>query len=462
LDSPAGATDLPTGRRSRRARDPVDRTIWALAVPALGSLAIEPLYATADTIIVGRLGTTELAGLAVAAQILILLAALANFLAYATTQRVAHHRGAGRLDAAATTAAQALWLAVMIGLLLAGAIAVFGPAAARILGAEGAVAEVADLYLGIRAIGLPAVLLALAAHGILRGVRDLVTPLRIVAAAAVLNVVIELVMVFGFGWGVAGAAWSTVMVQWMAAAVYLHVVRPHVRGAPRQLDHREISTLLSAGSWLVVRVSALLAALTVATAAAARLGEAPLAAHQILSTVFMVAALSLDALAIPAQTLIAEATGAGDIAAARHIGRRILRAAGVAGVVTAAIVALLAPLAPLMFSADGAVRSQATGALFVLAVLLLPGSYAFALDGILIGSGRYRALGMAMIGSLVVFLVVVIPLMGAGATVAAGLAGVWIALSVWMVARAVMTWWIWTTAVSVETHPVIESGEVRN
>jgi len=430
----------------------VDRTIWALAVPALGSLAIEPLYATADTIIVGRLGTTELAGLAIAAQILILLAALANFLAYATTQRVAHHRGAGRPEAAATTATQALWLATLIGLALAGMIAVLGPTAARLLGAQGAVAEVAELYLGIRAIGLPAVLLALAAHGILRGVRDLVTPLRIVAAAALLNVVIEVVMVFGLGWGVAGAAWSTVIVQWLAAVVYLHVVRPHLLGARRRLDYREIAALLGAGSWLVVRVGALLAALTVATASAARLGEAPLAAHQILSTVFMVAALSLDALAIPAQTLIAEATGAGDLAAARHIGRRVLRAAGLAGVATAVIVALLAPVAPMMFSGDGDVRSQATRALLVLAVILLPGSYAFALDGILIGSGRYRELGLAMIGSLIVFLVVVLPIMSADATVVVGLAGVWLALGVWMVARTVMTWRIWTHAVSTATH----------
>ena len=430
----------------------MDRTIWALAVPALGSLAIEPLYATADTIIVGRLGTTELAGLAIAAQILILLAALANFLAYATTQRVAHHRGAGRHEAAATTATQALWLAALIGLALAVMIAVLGPAAARLLGAQGEVAEVADLYLGIRAIGLPAVLLALAAHGILRGVRDLVTPLRIVAAAALVNVVIEVVMVFGLGWGVAGAAWSTVIVQWLAVAVYLQVVRPHLLGAQRRLDYREIASLLGAGSWLVVRVSALLAALTVATAAAARLGEAPLAAHQILSTVFMVAALSLDALAIPAQTLIAEATGAGDLAAARHIGRRVLRAAGLAGVATAVIVAFIAPVAPMMFSADGDVRSQATGALLVLAVVLLPGSYAFALDGILIGSGRYRALGLAMIGSLIVFLVAVIPIMSAGITVGIGLAGVWLTLGVWMMARAAMTWWIWTHAVGPDIN----------
>lgn len=443
MDSPDGATEHPTTAKNR---DPIDRKIWALALPALGSLAIEPLYATADTIIVGRLGTTELAGLAVAAQILILLAALANFLAYATTQRVAHHRGAEHLEAAASTASQAMWLSVLIGLIMAAGIALYGGAAARALGAEGPVLEIAHQYLGIRAIGLPAVLLALAAHGILRGVQDLVTPLRIVAAAAAANVVIELVMVFGFGWGVAGAAWSTVLVQWLAALVYVQVVRPHLRHGRRGVELREIASLLGAGGWLIIRVSALLAALTVATSAAARLGEAPLAAHQILSTAFMVAALSLDALAIPAQTLIAEATGAGDAAAARHIGRRILRAAGAAGLVMGLIIAVLAPVAPMVFTADAEVRSEATAAMFVLAVLLIPGSYAFALDGILIGAGRYRALGVAMLGSLIVFLatLVIVDLTTAGTGLTfGGLAGVWVALGLWMLARTGFTWWIW-------------------
>ena len=48
-------------------RSPYDRRIFALAVPALGALAAEPLYLLVDTAIVGHLGTTELAALAIAA-----------------------------------------------------------------------------------------------------------------------------------------------------------------------------------------------------------------------------------------------------------------------------------------------------------------------------------------------------------------------------------------------------------
>ncbi|MEX2625688.1 MAG: MATE family efflux transporter, partial [Ilumatobacteraceae bacterium] len=65
--------------------DPTDRRILRLALPALGALAIEPLYVLVDTAVVGRIGTDELAGLALAAAILSLVFAGSNFLAYGTT-----------------------------------------------------------------------------------------------------------------------------------------------------------------------------------------------------------------------------------------------------------------------------------------------------------------------------------------------------------------------------------------
>ncbi|MGB1610012.1 MAG: MATE family efflux transporter, partial [Ilumatobacteraceae bacterium] len=60
----------------------LDRRILKLAVPALGALAVEPLYVAVDTAMIGRVGTSELAGLALAAAVMSLLAAGANFLAY--------------------------------------------------------------------------------------------------------------------------------------------------------------------------------------------------------------------------------------------------------------------------------------------------------------------------------------------------------------------------------------------
>ncbi len=88
-----------SGRHPDRARD---RRIVRLAAPALGTLAVEPLYVLVDTAIVGRLGTVPLAGLAVAATVLTTLITVCNFLAYGTTARVAFLCGQGDRRGGAT------------------------------------------------------------------------------------------------------------------------------------------------------------------------------------------------------------------------------------------------------------------------------------------------------------------------------------------------------------------------
>ena len=96
-------------------RSPHDRRIFALAVPALGALAAEPLYVLVDTAIVGHLGTTQLAALAIAATVLTTAFTVFNFLTYGTTAHVARLHGAGREKEAALVGSQALWLGVFIG-----------------------------------------------------------------------------------------------------------------------------------------------------------------------------------------------------------------------------------------------------------------------------------------------------------------------------------------------------------
>ena len=96
-----------------------DRRIIGLALPALGSLAAEPLYVLVDTAIVGRLGTAQLGGLALAATVLSLVVAGCNFLTYGTTERVARRLGAGRPDDAADVGVQTMWLSVIVGVVLA-------------------------------------------------------------------------------------------------------------------------------------------------------------------------------------------------------------------------------------------------------------------------------------------------------------------------------------------------------
>src|SRR3954453_9010401 len=102
---------------------PYDREILWLALPALGALAAEPLYVLVDTAIVGHLGTSQLAALALAGALLSALATLCNFLTYGVTAQVARLHGAGEEKRAGAVAAQALWVATGLGVLLAASFA---------------------------------------------------------------------------------------------------------------------------------------------------------------------------------------------------------------------------------------------------------------------------------------------------------------------------------------------------
>jgi putative MATE family efflux protein len=412
-----------------------DRRIVALAIPALGTLAAEPLYRIVDTAIVGRLGTDQLAGLAVAVTLLALVVAGSNFLTYGTTQRVANRLGAQRPDEAADVGVQAMWLAGIVSIMAVPAL-VFGarPLAAAI-GADGAVLGYAVEYLRIAAVGVPFVLIALAAQGIQRGASDYRTPLVILVASNVANLVIELVLVFGLDMGIAGAAWSTAIAQAGAGVAFLVVVRRHLGPARHRWPRwSRMAPLLTAGRHLLLRVGSMLAVFTGATAIAARVDAPTLAAHQVTMTMFLFLALVLDALAVPAQTLIAEELGHGGSGAA-DIARRVVRLSLVAATAIGLVVAATSTLVPRVFTDDPAVVSRATSALLFLAVLVLPGAVAFADDGVLIGSGDYRFLGVAAFGYLAAVAPIAVVVL---AVPSLGIAGIWIGLVAWMTLRAVV------------------------
>src|SRR5690606_25471926 len=119
----------------------LDRQIVSLALPALGALVAEPLFVLVDSAVVGRLGTSELAGLSLASTLLMTVVGLCIFLAYATTAAVARRTGAGKRAEALQAGIDGLWLAVALGTALAVVLLAAAPWAVSVLGADGHVAS---------------------------------------------------------------------------------------------------------------------------------------------------------------------------------------------------------------------------------------------------------------------------------------------------------------------------------
>jgi len=407
-----------------------DREIFRLAVPALGALAAEPLYVLVDTAIVGHLGTPELAALAIAATVLTSAFTVFNFLTYGTTAQVARLHGAGRRVEAAGLGSQAQWLSIAIGIVLLALMVACARPLVSIMGGEGEVGAGAVVYLRIAALGAPCFMLAAAGQGFLRGTGDLRTPLRILIWAHLVNVVLEVLFVYGFGWGLAGSAWGTVIAQVGMAAAFVRVQR---RAGWERPDLVRIRSLIRIGSEIAVRTTALLAAFLVASAVLARIGADSLGAHQIAFQLFIFLALVLDAVAVAAQVMVGRMLGAGDAAGATAASRRMIGWGAAFGAVFGLILLALGDVIPRVFTSDPAVIERASEMWWIFAALMPLNGAVFALDGILIGAGDTRFLALGMLGSAAVSIPVAVVALEADW----GIAGVWAALAALIVVRLV-------------------------
>jgi len=424
------------GARPGRA---LDKEILALAIPAFATLVAEPLLVLADTFIIGHLGTPHLGGLTLASNVVGIVVGLSVFLAYGTTATVSRRLGAGDRGGALASGMDGMALGALLGLAVAVVLVPFAPAVIGLYGASPEVTALGGAYLRVVALGLPALLVILASTGVLRGLQDTRTPLRVVVTINLLNIALNVALVYGAGWGIVGAAAGTALSQWIGAFLLGGAV---VRGARREGVRLGFSPggVLSAarlGGWLVVRNAALQAALVMTTATAASLGTTALAAHQVVNTLWHTITYGVDAFAIAAQALVGLRLGAGDVRGARGVlGRVMAWGAGFGVVIGLALVVARGPLAG-AFSPDAGVQDAARTALLVLALIAPIGAIAFQLDGVLIGAGDARYLALAGIAATLGYA----PFVGAVWWTGAGLAPLWLAYGMWLVLRSVLLGW---------------------
>ena len=313
-----------------------------------------------------------------------------------------------------------------------------GAGASLIVGAFGpsdVVADQAVTYLVWAAPGIPAMLVVLAATGVLRGLQDLKTPLYTVIVANVVNVILNLVLVYGLDMGIRGAAIGTTVAQLGSGLFLGYVVIRAVRAqrAPVRPHRSGIQEAARAGVALVVRTLTLRAALLIATAVAATMGSAALAAHQVAVTIVSILAFALDAIAIAGQTLTGRSLGASDVTGTRATTRRMIGWGVASGVVATVLLLASVPWLPKLFTSDPDVQHLLVGALVVIALTQPVSGVVFVLDGVLIGAGDGAYLAWAGVVTLIAYA----PLAVAVWMLDAGLTWLWVAYAGFMVARMV-------------------------
>ena len=417
-----------------------DREILRLAVPAFLALVAEPLFLLSDAVIIGHLGTTELAGLGIAGAVLQTLVGLCVFLAYGTTASVARHLGAGNRRAALTQGIDGCWLAVLIGTAVTVVGAVFARPLVELFGAGPDVSDQATAYLEVAIFGTTPLLLMLATTGVLRGLQDTRTPLHVAVVGNLANIVLNVVLVYGLDLGIAGAALGSVIAQVASAGVLVAVVVRAARreGASLTPDRDGITTAARTGVPLVLRTLTLRACLLVGTYAAtiaSRDTEIDLATHQIAITLWAFLAFALDALAIAAQAITGRALGAGDVEGTRRLTRRMVQWGWGAGFASGLLLAASSPFLGPLFSPDTDVQHLLVPVLLVAALGQPIAGVVFVLDGVLIGAGDGHYLAWSGLGVLALYApAALLAALGPG-----GLVPVWVAMVVvFMGARFVL------------------------
>jgi putative MATE family efflux protein len=414
--------------------DATDRRLLRLAWPAFLTLSAEPLYILVDNAIVGHIGTSALGGLAIAGTILSTTSWLIAFLATGITTQVAQHRGAGDEEGARNAVSQGLVVALILGCLAALLAGVPARFLARLIGGKGDVLDAAVTYLQIGSLGLPALALAFLATGWFRGSEDLRIPVRVVIGANIANVGLEMLFVWGFGWGIAGSAAGTVIVQWGAVIVYVAAIRKVIR--LQRIRTEAVRALLRIGGAMLVRTGLMVSTIASATWLASRHGDTALGAHQIGGQIYFFLALLIDALAVSSQSVFASQMGTQAGGELWPVVRRLIRLGCLAGIFLGGLLAICSPFLGRLISSDRSVLDQSVGVLLWCALMQVSGAVVFVLDGVLMGANLFSRLALGALAASVVFWVVV-GTVELSSWKSAGLSGVWLALNVWMAARLV-------------------------
>ena len=410
------------------------RRILGIALPTLGVLVAEPLYLLFDMAIVGRLGALALAGLAVGGVIVGSVSTQLTFLSYGTTARAARRHGSGDRAGAVAEGVQASWVGAAIGVLILVVVQlVAGPLCAAIAGG-GEIADEALRWVRIALFGVPLILLSMAGNGWMRGVQDVRRPLMFVVVGLALSAVLCPVLVYGlFGaprLELAGSAVANVVGQLVTGGLFGYaLLRERVPLRPHPAVMRAQLVL---GRDLILRSLSFQACFISAAAVAARFGAASVAAHQLVLQLWNFLALTLDSLAIAAQTLVGAALGAGNARGAEGIARRVTGWSEIFALVLAATFAAGAGVIPLLFTDDAQVLDR-THVIWWFFVAMIPVAGAvFALDGVLLGAGDAAFLRTAtLIAALIGFL----PLIWLSLVFDWGVAGIWSGLVAFMLLR---------------------------
>ena len=424
------------------------KSINKLAIPALLAGITEPVLSITDTAIVGHIpenGVESLAAAGIVGSFLSMLVWILGQTSSALSAMVAQYYGAQRLQDLRSLPSQTILVNVLAGVLLLIVTLPFSSEIFRLLNASGEIMQLSLNYYSIRAWGFPLTLFVFGAMGVFQGLQNTSRPMIIALTGALLNIVLDLILVYGItDWvpalGLVGAAWASLISQVaMVVVASIFLIRSSsISMIPSLKAHPELLKVLGMAGNLFLRSLALNIALLFAVRKAAALGEAAIGAHTIAINLWLFAAFFIDGYSVAGKILAGRFLGAGDFTSLLELSKTIMKY-GLS--VTASLMLFGIVLYERIgdwFSVDYGVL-LAFKQMFIWVIIGLPiCAVAFVYDGIFKGLGKTKLLRNVLI--LSTFLGY-LPFLYLTQHLAWGLPGIWIALMFWMILRGgVLVW----------------------
>ena len=415
------------------------RTINRLAVPATIAGIAEPLLSITDTAIVGNIpqdGLESLAAAGIVGSFLSMLIWILGQTRSSISAIMSQYLGAGRLEEVKSLPAQAIFFNISLSILILLSTIFVAEDIFRLLEAKGKILEFCISYYSIRVWGFPLTLFTFAVFGIFRGLQNTYWPMLIALVGAVLNVVLDLILVYGIEDFIApmyleGAAWASLISQGVMAlmAFVLLVLKTEISLRLRFPLNPELGRLVVMSLNLFVRALALNAALVLAVREATALGDRYIGAHTIAINLWLFAAFFIDGYGAAGNIMGGKLLGERDYNGLWKLSKKII----LYGLVVSSALALVGMLfyKPIgsLFSNENVVLETFYSVFFILILGLPMNTIAFVFDGLFKGLGEMKYLRNVLLSATFLGF---IPTLYLGKFMGWGLYGVWIAFIVWM------------------------------
>ena len=419
------------------------KSIIALTLPVIFSVALEPMSEMIDTSILGHVNTAWVGSLAATNACLGSFAWLFNFLSYGVTAQIAQNLGAGKKGSLGPYILTVLLMALVIGIGVGSLLLLFGQhLLGPVMGASGKLLVESQAYYSIRVLGYPFTILSISLIGILRGLQKIPLTMGIVLLMTLINALGTYLTVFHYHWGVEGAAWATVLSFLVGDCVALawiwkNRINLGLDGAWK-LKKKDIIDLGSDGLNLAGRTGTLVFSFFIMTAFATRLGTTVVAAYQVALQVWLLAAYFIDGLAITATSLGGQLLGKGDYNSHRLLSTRLIRLGIGVGCSFFLIYWTAAAQVQSLFTNQSEIIALLGTIWFYLAASQPINAVAYVYDGILFGAKKFSYLRKRIVEG---FLFVFLPLVLWGFLQEESLLGLWIALIGLNLYRLLSGWW---------------------